>query len=92
LGRSLGAGSDSLSALSVARLQLDDMSLFTPYPVMLAHDPDATPFLELLLTQHGTAALNTLNIPFLGVGMDCGTLQVRAMLTAALAPGGIASE
>ena len=76
-GRSLGAGSDMLSALSVARLQLDDLSLFTPYPVMLAHDPDATPFLDLLLTQRGTAALNTLNIPFVGVGMDCGTLQLR---------------
>lgn len=91
-GRSLGASSDSLSALSVARLQLDDLSLFTPYPVMLSHDPDATPFLDLLLTQRGTAALNALNIPFVGVGMDCGTLQVRYLSTAAPAPGVVASE
>lgn len=76
-GRSLGAGGDSLSALSVAQLQLDDLWHFTPYPTMLAHDPAATPFLDLLITQRGTTALNTLMYPFIGVGMDCGALQLR---------------
>ena len=50
-GAALGAGGDSLLALTARQIQLDDLAMFTPYPTILGHDPTKEPFLELLYTQ-----------------------------------------